>query len=80
MTSEKNFLFPKGMAWTACNKLDKICRSSLDKFVKMNIFKVYYYTALRRGHYQRNYIDASTTYSPNYYVALRTFPGKAMPL
>ena len=37
--SEKDFNIRKGMAWTACNKLDKIWRSDLDRIVKIKIFR-----------------------------------------
>ena len=38
--SERDFTFRKGLAWSACNKMDKIWKSNLDKHLKINIFRV----------------------------------------
>ena len=38
--SEKDFNIRKGIAWTACNKLDKIWKSNLDRKFKIQIFRV----------------------------------------
>ena len=38
--SEKDFSIRKGLAWSACNKLDKIWKSNLDKNIKISTFRV----------------------------------------
>ena len=38
--SEKDFTIRKGLAWSACNKMDKIWKSNLNKHIKLNIFRV----------------------------------------
>ena len=39
MDSEKDFKIRKALAWTACNKMDKIWRSNLPNQLKLDIFK-----------------------------------------
>ena len=39
INSEKDFTTRKGMAWAACNKMDKIWKSNLDRTVKIKIFR-----------------------------------------
>ena len=38
--SEKDFNIRKGIAWSACNKMDKIWKSVLDREIKIRIFRV----------------------------------------
>ena len=38
--SEKDFNTRKGMAWAACNNMDKIWKSKLDRTIKIKIFRV----------------------------------------
>lgn len=38
--SERDFTIRKGLAWSACNKMDKIWKSNLDRNLKINIFRV----------------------------------------
>ena len=38
--SERDFTIRKGLAWSACNKMDKIWKSNLDKHLKINIYRV----------------------------------------
>ena len=38
--SEKDFKIRKGMAWTACNKMEKIWKSNLDREFKIRVFRV----------------------------------------
>ena len=40
INSAKAFNTRKGMAWAACNKMDKIWKSNLDRNVKIRIFRV----------------------------------------
>ena len=40
INSEKDFNIRKGMAWTACNKMDKIWKSQLDRKIKTRIFRI----------------------------------------
>ena len=39
INSEKDFITRKGMAWAACNKMDKIWKSNLDRTIKIRIFR-----------------------------------------
>ena len=39
MDSQKDFRSRKGMAWVACNKLDKIWRSNLENNIKVELFQ-----------------------------------------
>lgn len=39
MNSEKDFKARKGMAWSACNKMENIWKSHLDNKTKVNIFR-----------------------------------------
>ena len=36
--SERDFIIRKGLAGSACNEMDKIWKSNLDKHLKINIF------------------------------------------
>ena len=38
-SSEKDFLTRKGKAWAACNAMNKLWSSSLDRNFKLKIFK-----------------------------------------
>ena len=40
INSEKDFNTRKGMAWAACNKMDKIWKSNLDRTIRIKIFRV----------------------------------------
>ena len=40
INSEKDFNIRKGLAWAACNKLDKIWKSNLNRTIKIKIFRV----------------------------------------
>ena len=39
INSEKDFITRKGMAWAACNKMDKIWKSNIDRTIKIRIFR-----------------------------------------
>ena len=40
LNSEKDFNIRKGMAWSACNKMDKLWKSSLSRKIKIRLFRV----------------------------------------
>ena len=40
LNSEKDFNIRKGMAWNACNKMDKLWKSSLSRKIKIRLFRV----------------------------------------
>ena len=40
LNSEKDFNIRKGMAWNACNKMDKLWKSSLSRNIKIRLFRV----------------------------------------
>lgn len=40
LNSEKDFNTRKGMAWSACNKMDKIWKSNLNRTIKIRLFRV----------------------------------------
>ena len=39
LNSEKDFNIRKGMAWSACNKMDKLWKSSLNRQIKIRLFR-----------------------------------------
>ena len=54
-SSEKDFLTRKGKAWAACNAMNKIWSSDLDRNFKLKILKrllsLFYYMGPKPGHY-----------------------------
>ena len=40
ISSEKDFEIRKALAWAACNNMDKIWKSKLDRTIKIKIFRV----------------------------------------
>ena len=39
LNSEKDFNIRKGMTWSACNKMDKLWKSSLNRQIKIRLFR-----------------------------------------